>query len=108
MAQPGPQDYRTATKNVGREDQSDGIMDQVGEVTRDMAGRAGGIAGELGAAIKERPYTTLAVAAGLAFVVGAIWKLGQRTPSRWDRVAAQLPELPNRRSLERWWRQQGY
>jgi hypothetical protein len=109
MAQAGPSDYRMPAKNVGREEQSEGIMDQVGDVARDMTERAEGIAGELGAAIKERPYTTLAIAAGLAFVAGAVWKLGKRSaPSHMDRLAAQLPKMPNRRSIERWWHQQGY
>ena len=46
--------------------------------------------------------TTLAIAAGLAFAVGALWKLGQqRQPqSRLDAWRAQLPELPSRQSLE--------
>ena len=68
----------------------------------EMGERAGTMASELGAAIKERPYTTLAIAAGLAFAVGALWKLGQqRQPqSRLDAWRAQLPELPSRQSLE--------
>jgi hypothetical protein len=77
----------------------------VGYATRDMGERAEGIAEELGAAIRDRPYTALAVAAGLAFAVGAMWKLGRRPEaSTLDRLMAQLPELPDRRSLERWWR----
>jgi hypothetical protein len=91
MAQSGPSDYRTPAREAGREEQSDGIMDQVGDAARDMGERAGTIAGELGAA-------------GLAFAVGAVWKLGRRPEaSTLDRLMAQLPELPDRRSLERWW-----
>jgi hypothetical protein len=42
---------------------------------------------------------------GLAFAIGAIWKLGQRPkPSRLDRLMARLPDLPSRDYLERWWR----
>jgi hypothetical protein len=104
MAQSGPSDYRTPAREAGREEQSDGIMDQVGDAARDMGERAGTIAGELGAAIRDRPYMTLAIAAGLAFAVGAMWKLGRRPEaSTLDRLMAQLPELPDRRSLERWW-----
>ena len=85
-------DYRTT--GLRMHEHSEGILDQ-GE-------RAGTMAGELGTAIKERPYTTLAIAAGLAFAVGALWKLGQqRQPqSRLDAWRAQLPELPSRQSLE--------
>ena len=104
MAQPGPSDYRGPASTVGREDQSEGIMDQVSEAARDVGGRAAGIAEEVAVAIKERPYTTLAIAAGLAFAAGAVWKLGRQQPSRMESLLAQLPELPSRRSLERGWR----
>jgi hypothetical protein len=40
----------------------------------------------------------------LAFAAGAIWKLGRQQPSRMENLLAQLPELPSRRSIERWWR----
>jgi hypothetical protein len=82
-----------------RHEHTEGILNQVTE-------RAEAVATEIGAAIKERPYTTLAVAVGLAFAVGALWKLGhQRQPqSRLDAWLAQLPELPSRESLlpRRW------
>jgi hypothetical protein len=104
MAQPGPYDYRGPTSTVDRKDQSEGIMDQVSEAARDVGDRAVGIAEELAVAIKERPYTTLAIAAGLAFAAGAVWKLGRQQPSRMESLFAQLPELPSRRSLERFWR----
>ena len=104
MAQPGPYDYRQPASTVGRENQSEGIMDQVSETARDVGDRAVGIAEELAVAIKERPYTTLAIAAGLAFAAGAVWKLGRQQPSRMESLFAKLPELPSRRSLERFWR----
>jgi hypothetical protein len=95
MAQPGPSDYSTRHPSVSRE-HSEGMMDQVSEAGE----RAATMAGELGLAIKERPYATLAIAAGLAFAVGAVWKLGQRRPqSRLDSLLAQWPDLPSR---ERW------
>jgi hypothetical protein len=94
-------DFRTASAGELTREHAEGIMDQVTEIGE----RAGTMAGELGAAIKERPYTTLAIAAGLAFAAGAVWKLGQRQPqSRLDAWLAQLPELPSRESLlpRRW------
>ena len=105
MAQPGPSDYRTGNAPVGREHQAEGVMSEVVETAREVGSRAQGLAGELGQAIKERPYTTLAIAAGLAFAVGAVWKLGQRQPSGMEQLFAQLPEMPNRRSMANWWRQ---
>jgi hypothetical protein len=66
--------YRPAGHRM--HEHAEGILDQVSE----MGERAGTMATELGAVIKERPYTTLAIAAGLAFAVGAIWKLGQQSP----------------------------
>jgi hypothetical protein len=67
MAQLGPSDYRSP--------------DRTGEFS-------GGVSEELGAAIKERPYTTMAIAASLAFVVGALWQLGRRRPE-----SHRLPEF---------------
>jgi hypothetical protein len=100
MAQLSPSDYRTAQPAMSGQEHSEGIMDQVSETARDMGDRAGAMASELGAAIKERPYTTLAIAAGLAFAVGALWKLNQRQPqSRLDSWLAQVPELPNAERL---------
>jgi hypothetical protein len=47
----------------------------------------------------------LAIAAGLAFAVGALWKLGhQRPPSRWDALRARVPELPSKEWLPQRWR----
>jgi len=80
-------------------------MDQVGETARRAGERVGDMATGLGNAVKERPYTTLAIAAGLAFAVGALWKLGhQRPQSRLDALLARVPDLPNRADLipRRW------
>ena len=96
MAETG---YRTTGSRM--HEHSEGILDQVSEIGE----RAGTMANEIGAAIKERPYTTLAIAAGLAFAVGALWKLQQRqSQSRLDAWLARLPELPSRESLlpRRW------
>lgn len=107
MAPPQPSNYYSSTGT--REERSPAIMEQVSDTARDMSERAGSIAQELASSIRERPYTTLAIAAGLAFAVGAIWKLGQRRPpSRMERLLAQLPELPDRNSLARWWRHVGH
>jgi hypothetical protein len=106
MAQPQPSNYYSST-GTG-EERSQAIVEQVSDTARNVSERAGSIAQELASSVRERPYTTLAIAAGLAFAVGAIWKLGQRQPpSRMERLLAQLPELPDRNSLARWWRHMG-
>jgi hypothetical protein len=106
MAQPQASNYYSGTGT--HEERSQAIVEQVSDTARDMSERAGSIVQELASSIRERPYTTLAIAAGLAFAVGAIWKLGQRQPpSRMERLLAQLPELPDRNSLARWWRHAG-
>ena len=80
-------------------------MSNIGDTARDIGGQAADMASEWGSIIKNRPYTTLAIAAGLAFAVGALWKLrDQRPQSRWESWLAQLPELPDRDSLMRRWR----
>src|SRR5262245_8795379 len=106
MAQPGPSDYRTDQEGVGRRHQhSGGMAEQASEIAGEVGNRVRTVAGDIGATVRERPYTTLAIAAGLAFAVGALWKLGQQRPqSRLDSWLAQLPELPSRDSLlpRRW------
>jgi hypothetical protein len=103
MAQLQPSNYRSGTG--GREEGSQAMVDQISETARDVSERAGSIAQELASSVRERPYTTLAIAVGLAFAVGAVWKLGQRQPpSAMERLYAQLPDLPDRQTLARWWR----
>ena len=92
MAQPGPSDYRTVEDRRNTE----GIMDQATETARDIGERASGVASDITSAIRERPYTTLAVAAGLAFAAGALWKLGhRREPTPWETLASKIPDMPN-------------
>src|SRR5262249_53958871 len=95
MPQPGSSDYQTSSPHPP-ETHQEGVLDRA----RDLSGQAGSLAGELAAAVKERPYATLAVAAGLAFALGAVWKLKHQQPqSRLDALRAQLPEMP---ALEGW------
>jgi phosphoserine phosphatase len=104
MTQPGPSDYRTFQRTTA-EERATGIMEEAKETAYELRDRAGGMAEELAAAIKDRPYTTLAITAGLAFAVGAVWKLGHRQPaSRLQSLLAQLPQMPSRESLLGRWR----
>ena len=101
MAQPSSPDYRSSNMRESTE----GIMDKVTETARDMGDRAAGLADDVGTAVRENPYTTLAIAAGLAFAVGALWKVGhQRPQSRWDALMARVPELPGKDLLPPRWR----
>jgi hypothetical protein len=98
MAQLGPSDYRSPSEQ-GTHKNAEGVSNQVSE----LAARAETIAEELAAAIKERPYTTLAIAGGLAFAIGAIWKIDHRQPptriealrARMPDMRGRMPELPN-------------
>ena len=90
MVQPGPSDYRTAQTEMSAHAQD--VLDQ----TRHGA-RGETVAGELVTAIKNRPYAMLAIAAGLAFALGAVWKLGHRRPqTRLEALRARLPHVSNR------------
>ena len=77
------------------------------EKAMDLGEQAVDRATEAGAAVrdtvKEHPIATLAVVAGLAFAVGAIWKIGQsRQHTRVDSLLSRLGELQNQ--LPRRWR----
>ncbi len=54
--------------------------------------------------IREHPIATLAIVAGVAFAVGALWKLGSSRPeTRMDSLLSRLGELqaqmPGRRRI---------
>jgi hypothetical protein len=103
MAHLGPSDYRTPAASTN--ELHEGIMDEMSERARDLGRRARSMSSELVSAIEERPYTTLAIAAGLAFAVGALWKLNQGRPqSRWESWHNALPDLPRPETLvpRRW------
>jgi hypothetical protein len=73
-------------------------------IAEDIGDRAVGLAEEIGAVIKERPMTSLAVAAGLAFAVGALWKMGRGPQSRFDQLMASMPDVQSRaQELARRW-----
>jgi hypothetical protein len=98
---------RTTRDRLGQPTTSERAAD-LARGAEDMASqaaeRAKTLASELGETIRERPYTTLAVVAGLAFTLGAVWKLGRHSPSRLESLMAQLPDLPSRDRLMRYLR----
>jgi hypothetical protein len=96
--QGSPTDYRT--RDHGKHNGA------VGESAREAGRRAVSLTEDIADAIRERPYTALAVAAGLAFAAGALWKLGQQRPhGSLESLLRNLPELPGRDSiLPRRWR----
>jgi hypothetical protein len=109
MTQSDPNAYRTEPHRQHAE----GVMDQVSE----FGERAKTLTEELAEVMKERPYSTLAIAAGAAFAVGSLWIVGrQRRPqTRLEALHSYLPELPDLRSripdsadwnrlVRRWWR----
>lgn len=110
MSQQRSSDYRSVPPQ--HNGHTEGIMDQVGDAAamasdqaRELAHKAGTLASELGTAVKERPYTTLAIAAGLAFAFGALWKLSHsRQTSTLEAWIARMPEMPSRDALipRRW------
>lgn len=92
-----PTDYRT--------DQAEETIDKAREAAREAGSRAISLTEDIADAIRERPYTALAIVAGVAFAVGALWKLGQQRPqTRFESLLSQLPDLPGRDSLlpSRW------
>jgi hypothetical protein len=107
MVQPGPNDYRRKYSQ-----HTEGMMDQANE----LGERAQTLAADLASAVKARPYTTLVVAAGAAFAVGALWMISRQRPqTRLEALRAYMPELDELRSrvqdvpnwndlLRRWWR----
>jgi hypothetical protein len=94
-------DRRPAYLTDGAEDHSEGLIHSANELRE----RAGEVASDLAETVKEHPYATRAVAAGLAFVIGALWKM-RATPrqSQLEALMARLPELPSAGRLRSYWR----
>lgn len=95
---------RTAMKS-GNAYSGDEFQDTVEEAktqVAEMAQRAGQevrtVAEDVKELVARNPYTTLALTAGLAFTIGALWKLNSRPSSRFDRILRDLQniDLPSR------------
>ena len=105
MAECGSSDYRSSTaSSVSRQVQE--AVDAAPQKMEEIAARVGTLADEFGTAVKERPLTTIAIAVGVAFAIGALWKMGQARNSRSSLQSFyhRLPELPSRQALLRGWR----
>jgi hypothetical protein len=94
-------DRRPAVLTEGAEDHNEGLMHGANELRE----RAGKVASDLAGTVKKNPYATLAVAAGLAFAIGALWKIrATRQQSQLKTLIARLPELPSAERLRSYWR----
>jgi hypothetical protein len=81
----GPSDYRSSAGELGAH--TDGIMDEVSD-------RVSTLTSDVVSAIEERPYTSLAIAGGLAFAIGALWVLKrQQQQSSLEQLRTQLPSF---------------
>jgi hypothetical protein len=68
------------------------MRDQVSELADEAGQQAMTFAGEIKDVANRHPYAAIAVAAGVAFTIGALWKLNQprsRTDAVWDRLPSR-------------------
>ena len=86
------------------ESASQGLAEKAMDLGEQAVDRATEAAATARDTVKEHPIATLAVVAGLAFAVGAIWKMGGRSrqQTRVDSLLSRLGELQNQ--LPRRWR----
>jgi ElaB/YqjD/DUF883 family membrane-anchored ribosome-binding protein len=82
------------------------VGEYVTEQARVAADEAGRLAQETVKTARDNPYTTVAIAAGLAFALGALWKMRSgRQQSNLDALMARMPDMPSRNNLwPRAWR----
>lgn len=77
---PGSQASSSGQPNVGERAQSainqtaQRMSDQGQQVQENVQAVAGNLGDALEKSLREQPYTTLALAAAMGFVLGAIWK----------------------------------
>lgn len=78
---------------------------RVGEGVQQVTQRVGEVAEDVTTQVKLHPYTTVAIAAGLAFAVGALWKMrGRAQQSPLEQWMASLPQLPSASTMRSYWR----
>ena len=81
----GPSDYRSSSGEHAAH--TEGIMDEVSD-------RVSTLTSDVVSAMEERPYTSLAIAGGLAFAIGALWVLKrQQQRSSFERLRSRLPSF---------------
>jgi hypothetical protein len=92
-----PSDYRNPSSEVAAH--TDGIMDEVSD-------RVSTLTSDVVSAVEQRPYTSLAIAGGLAFAIGALWVLKrQQQRSSFEQLRSQLLSSPDAGDwLPRRWR----
>jgi hypothetical protein len=92
----GPSDYRSSSEQPGFPGMAEDMTERMSEAGQQI----GSFASDVASAVKERPYTALAAAAGLAFAVGALWMVRRnRQPSSYGALLARLPSLPDMSAL---------
>ena len=78
-------------------------MDQAADLGHQALDQAAETATAARDTVKEHPITTLAVIGGLAFAIGALWKMQQSSKvNRTDALMARLADLQHQ--LPRRWR----
>ena len=90
----------------GTSEHDRGVSDQLGNATAAAAGdtrnSAQELARDIAETVKNRPLTALALTAGFAFAVGALWKLGRSSHAQ-SRRHSMLAHLPNTSTFRRTW-----
>lgn len=77
------------------------LGESLSETAADVGARASAMAGDVAESAKQHPYTTLLLAAGVAFTVGALWKV--RSVSRQSQLE-QLMSYAQGLPAAKYWR----
>lgn len=81
------------------------FVDSLTETAADVTARASAVAGDVADSAKQHPYTTLFIAAGLAFTVGALWKVRAASrQSQLEQLLSYAQGLPAAKLWRNTWR----
>jgi hypothetical protein len=73
------------------------LLRQPADERHPLGDQVGACASDIGTTLREHHYTTVTVAAGLAFAIGALWKMGRpRKQLQLEALLARLPDLSSR------------
>lgn len=96
----------SAQRQGGQKEENEAkLLDNLAETAADVGTRATAVASDVADNVKQHPYTTLFVAAGLAFTVGALWKVRAASrQSQLEQLMAYAQGLPSAKFWRNTWR----
>lgn len=98
-------DFGAQRLATDKENTATKLGESLAETAADVGARASAMAGDVAESAKQHPYTTLFLAAGVAFTVGALWKVRSASrQSQLEQLMSYAQGLPSAKFWRTTWR----